>query len=69
MKQQQQQQQYKEVTLNEAEQFRVRMRAQCLQVESYRLTVQRNEGRCLTRNEAALEWIERYAARFDVQDI
>jgi hypothetical protein len=41
------------------------MEAQCHQIERYRLDVLRNEGRELSRDEAALEWIERYAEGFD----
>jgi hypothetical protein len=47
------------------EDFLARMKAQCHQIERYRLDVLRNEGRELSRDEAALEWIERYAAGFD----
>ena len=45
--------------------FLARMEAQCHQIERYRLDVLRNEGRELSRDEAALEWIERYAEGFD----
>ncbi len=41
------------------------MEAQCHQIERYRLEVLRDEGRELSRDEAALEWIERYAEGFD----
>ena len=44
--------------------FRARMEAQCGQIEKYRLTVLRDEGRRLSRDEAAMEWIERYAATY-----
>jgi hypothetical protein len=45
--------------------FLARMEAQCHQIERYRLDVLRNEGRELSRDEAALEWIERFAEGFD----
>ena len=45
--------------------FQTRMEAQCQQIERYRLEVLRNEGRELSQDEAALEWIERYAESFD----
>ena len=47
------------------EDFLARMEAQCHQIERYRLDVLHNEGRELSRDEAALEWIERYAEGFD----
>ena len=47
------------------EDFQARMKAQCHQIERYRLEVLHREGRELSRDEAALEWIERYAESFD----
>ena len=47
------------------EDFLARMEAQCHQIERYRLEVLRHDGRELSRDEAALEWIERYAEGFD----
>lgn len=44
--------------------FRIRMVEQVCQIERYRLTVLGCEGRELTTDEAAQEWIERYAAQF-----
>ena len=44
--------------------FRERMEEQCSQIEQYRLAVKRDEGRVLSADEAALEWIERYAEAF-----
>ena len=44
--------------------FKARMEAQCYLVEQYRLAVAREEGRRLTTDEAALEWIDRYAETF-----
>lgn len=45
--------------------FRIRMEAQCGQIERYRVLVKDTQGRCLSLNEAAMEWIERYAPAFD----
>ncbi len=44
--------------------FKARMEAQCYQVEQYRLAVACDEGRRLTADEAAFEWIGRYAETF-----
>jgi hypothetical protein len=41
------------------------MESQCQQIKRYRLRVLRESGRLLSADEAALEWIERYAANFD----
>lgn len=48
--------------------FRIRMVEQICQIERYRQTVLGCEGRELTAEEAAMEWIERYGARFYPQD-
>ena len=48
-----------------ADRFRERMEAQCGQIERYRVMVEHDEGRHLSMNEAALEWIEHYAPVFD----
>jgi len=45
--------------------FRNRMEQQCQQIRQYRQSVLRECGRMLSADEAALEWIERYAATFD----
>lgn len=45
--------------------FRSRMEQQCHQIRQYRQLMLRDCGRMLSPNEAALEWIERYAATFD----
>lgn len=47
-----------------AEAFRLRMESQCHEIERYRLTQMRTEGRELSIDEAAREWIERFAAEF-----
>jgi len=44
--------------------FRLRMKDQCYLIEQYRLAVLENEGRYLSRDQAALEWIERHAESF-----
>jgi hypothetical protein len=41
------------------------MEQQCHQIRKYRQSMLRDGGRLLSPNEAALEWIERYAATFD----
>lgn len=48
--------------------FRARMECQCQEIEQYRLTEMRDGGRVLSLDEAALEWIERYAADFADRD-
>ena len=45
--------------------FQTRMGVQCQEIERYRLEVMRNEGRPLSQDEAARQWIERYAENFD----
>ena len=47
-----------------ADSFTERMEAQCCQIRRYRRDVIRKEGRELSPDEAALEWIERYAETF-----
>ena len=49
---------------NNGEAFRMRMEAQCQLIDRYRLKVLREQHRKLSRDEAALEWIERYADSF-----
>lgn len=44
--------------------FRLRMIEQVCHIEHYRQEVERNEGRILTSEEAAHEWISRYAGDF-----
>jgi len=48
-----------------SETFSLRMEAQCNEIRKYRQEVLRNEGRQLSQDQAALEWIERYADVFD----
>lgn len=47
------------------EAFRARMESQCRQIESYRRAVCEESGREISLEDAAKEWIERYAASFD----
>jgi hypothetical protein len=44
--------------------FKARMEAQCYEIEQYRLAVACEEGRRITADEAAFEWIGRYAQTF-----
>ena len=44
--------------------FRLRMEDQCSLIDRYRAMVLRQQHRHLSRDEAALEWIERYAESF-----
>lgn len=52
---------------NDDEYFRVRMVEQVCQIESYRQELA-EIGRNLSTEEAALEWIKRFAANFDESD-
>ena len=51
--------------MSEQEAFRVRMLDQVREIGLYRQAVLKETGRLLNPEEAALEWIERYAATFD----
>ncbi|CAA0123784.1 Uncharacterised protein [Halioglobus japonicus] len=51
--------------LSQEDIFRMRMESQCDQIKQYRLQVLRESGRLLSADEAALEWIGRFAASFD----
>jgi hypothetical protein len=44
--------------------FRARMVEQLCHIEDYRRSVQRTEGREIDMDEAAAEWIEKFAAQF-----
>lgn len=46
------------------EAFQERMKAQCEAIEQYQLQVIQEEGRQLSLEEAAREWIDRYADDF-----
>lgn len=50
--------------LDAADAFRVRMVEQVCAIERYRQEVETGEGRTLTPQEAADEWIGKYAGRF-----
>jgi hypothetical protein len=52
-------------TVSGADAFRSRMEQQCRQIRQYRQSILREYGRLLSPDEAALEWIERYAASFE----
>jgi hypothetical protein len=47
--------------------FRSRMESQCQQIRQYRVKVLEETGRLLSPDQAALQWIERFAATFDCQ--
>ena len=47
-----------------ADPFLQRMQAQCERIRCYRDQVLREQGRALSYDEAAMEWIERYAEGF-----
>ena len=50
------------LTLDDA--FKTRMVEQICYIENYKHAVKRNEGRDLTVQEAAVEWVSKYAADF-----
>lgn len=50
--------------LNANDAFRVRMVEQVCAIEEYRVRMGQEEGRILSREEAAKEWIGRFAKRF-----
>ena len=50
-----------------AERFRARMVEQICHIEAYRESVVRREGRILSGDGAAVEWISRYAASFPAE--
>ena len=50
--------------LDAADAFRARMVEQVCAIERYRQEVEADEGRTLTTQEAAAEWIGKYAGRF-----
>ncbi|HEX2203603.1 MAG TPA: PilZ domain-containing protein [Longimicrobium sp.] len=52
--------------LDAGDAFRARMVEQVCAIERYRQEVEASEGRTLTSQEAAAEWIGRYAGRFPV---
>jgi hypothetical protein len=50
--------------LNPEDAFRARMVEQVCYIENYKREVYQTEGRLLTAEEAAMEWIGKYASRF-----
>jgi hypothetical protein len=50
--------------LDEADSFRVRMVEQVCAIDEFKRRLEQEEGRSVTRDEAAREWIRRYAGRF-----
>lgn len=50
--------------LDSVEAYRVRMIEQVCHIESYRRTIEQQEGRYMTTEEAAEEWISQYASSF-----
>ena len=55
--------------LDSAAAFQSRMVQQVCSIENYRQEVQQQEGRTLTTQEAASEWITKYAGRFPDSEI
>jgi hypothetical protein len=50
--------------LNVDDAFKLRMFEQICHIENYRLQISSNEGRTLTAEEAAIEWVTKYSANF-----
>jgi hypothetical protein len=50
--------------LNDEDAFRARMVEQLCYIENYKISVLRDEGRRLSIDEAAREWISKYASEF-----
>ena len=50
--------------LNHEDAYRARMVEQLCHIEAYRDQIERREGRRLDHNQAAREWIDRYAGEF-----
>jgi len=49
--------------------YSVRMVEQVCHIEHYRTSILEREGRKLSSEEAATEWVERYAAQFPAQEV
>jgi hypothetical protein len=49
---------------SKSEAFRMRMVEQICHIEVYRKAMYANQGRCLSHEEAAAEWIARYSKDF-----
>lgn len=54
--------------LDPEDRFRARMVEQLCQIDHYRRRVRQSEGRDLAPEDAAQEWIAKYARGFDAQD-
>jgi hypothetical protein len=54
--------------LDPSDAFRARMVEQVCHIEDYRAGVYRSEGRELTAEQAAMEWIGKYASEFPEED-
>jgi len=50
--------------LNEDDAYKARMVEQVCYIENYQHAVKRHEGRSLTPQEAAIEWVSKFAANF-----
>jgi hypothetical protein len=50
--------------LSQTDAYQARMVEQICHIEAYRQHVRQHEGRELTSNEAAVEWVQQHAARF-----
>ena len=49
--------------------FRARMLEQVRQIRRYRKKILKDTGRLMSLDEAAIEWIERYASSFDMDTV
>ena len=49
--------------------FRARMLEQVRQIRRYRKKILKDTGRLISLDEAAMEWIERYASSFDMDSL
>ena len=58
-----------EDTLGAEQAFRARMDAQCEEIEKYRSMVVLDEHRQLSLEQAATEWIARYAEYFSIDEV
>ena len=58
-----------EDTLGAEQAFRARMDAQCEEIEKYRSMVVLDEHRQLSLEQAAREWIARYAEYFSIDEV
>jgi hypothetical protein len=47
-----------------ADGFKLRMLEQICHIETYKKEIRKKEGRCVTGEEAAIDWIKKYADKF-----